>query len=216
MITGLFWLPLALFLVILGIVFIIFDFSFLLGFILIFGGFACGLYWFRHLSDYPNGNRETEKTITGDTILEFYITRSVRDIDYNYMLELTPAEIQHVAHAKYPATALRELRPHTLPTVGEFLLKMETMLNMTVDKLALPEEQKNDIYAYYLSSYLYGVTPDVIKDIARSFSRQLPREWRFLKIQYELACLGIIMTYASESADAELAKKVNDYRRTRE
>ena len=124
--------------------------------------------------------------------------------------EIRVAEDPLIAFAKY-------IKPGQ-PTVAEFLLDAEYMFNYIVDEMNLSEEYKNEIYneAFFYPLVL-NISDKIIKETAKSFSKNLPLRMSFLKgkINYELVVLGIIMQYAIDNCDDMLKISVDNIRRKR-
>ena len=123
---------------------------------------------------------------------------------------------QRITNADDPVAAFaKEIKPGK-PTIAEFCLSMEKMLNRLMNEMQLSEEDMGNIYAEFLSMTT-AVTDELIGAIAQSYASALPPEMYFLKdkINYELVCLGHIMQHGASNNRQDICQKVNSIRAKR-
>ena len=149
------------------------------------------------------------------------LAQDLQKINHSYMLgipDLTKEQFdirfinQSIVYSEDPISALASQVPPGTPSIAEFCLNMEVMLNMLLDELNLSEEKKNEIYEFFLNTLIHDVSEETIKEIAKAFSTFLPPQFYFLndKINYELECLGLIVQYGDDCKDEIILSKAND------
>lgn len=219
---GLIYLAIGTYVLILGLG-LFTEYEIFWGIVFVIVSAVCLFIAFRKIIDFIYDMKLKKEWKKGNTFFDEeynYVQRklinALKKINYSYMLELSDEKIEKIANADNAMLALKKAISHKLPTIAEFCLNSETMFNLLVDNLNLPEEQKNDIYQYFLPTLIYDINEEVIQGIAATYSENLSADIVFLKnkIPYELVCLGFIMNYALENSDEELEEKVNDYRRS--
>ena len=121
-----------------------------------------------------------------------------------------------IVHSHNPFQAFVSNIAPGRPTIAEFCLSMENMLNLLMEEMKLSEDDMGNIYVEFLSMTT-AVTDELISEIASSFANVLPPQMSFLKnkVNYELACLGHIMQHGMSNNRQDICQKVNSIRKKR-
>ena len=152
--------------------------------------------------------------------LEVIVKRDINNINRGYMLELSEEDISIILNSddsqSFYNRMASKIQPGT-PQRAEFCFCMDEMLSSLIDEMSLTQEEIDIIWAVFLSVFMPTVTDESIIEIAKSFEEDLRPEMHFLKgkINYELSCLGILMTIGIEEKDFHLQNEVNRIRRKR-
>lgn len=150
--------------------------------------------------------------------LESNIKKGITNIIRGYMLELSDEDISNILSAdnleSFYSRMASKIQPGT-PKRAEFCFCMDEMLSSLIDEMSLTQEEIDIIWTVFLSVFMPTVTDESIAEIAKSFEEDLRPELHFLKgkINYELSCLGILMTIGIEEEDFHLQNEVNRIRR---
>lgn len=153
------------------------------------------------------------------------IAKELQHLNHCYMLGLPDLTKEKytasitcstIVHSHNPFQAFVSNIAPSRPTIAEFCLSMENMLNLLMEEMKLSEDDMGNIYVEFLSMTT-AVTDELISEIASSFANVLPPQMSFLKnkVNYELACLGHIMQHGMSSNRQDICQKVNSIRKKR-
>lgn len=182
------------------------------GIIFLFGAIFMLLPFISYLK---RKSREAKPLASKLTEAKQNFKNTILDIRESYMiLSVSDADIDTIVDSPNPFATMQSFvckeNPIT-PLIFQDMMQMQWCLIM--EDINYPIENAQPIYDY-ISLALSQITQANIDNIAKEFSKGIPAELHFLRgrINYRLACLGIIMQYANEQDDIALKIKINNYR----